>query len=136
MLYTSKELILCRRRVLRYLRKRFKTKTASEISSEAAAASALALAQGQAQAQDQEQREKEQEEEGDDEESDSLDNKPPEGTLSSPPGQPQVGDATADLPGDCNRAEVGRRGLPVEAVLEQLLWLGTRNYPACAESAR
>ena len=74
MLYTSKELILRRRRVLRYLRKRFKTKTAADIASEAAAASALAL---QDQEQEQEQREKEQEEEGDDEDADAVNNKPP-----------------------------------------------------------
>ena len=75
MLYTSKELILRGRRVLRYLRKRFKTKTAADIASEAAAASALALSQRQE--QEQEQREKEQEEEGDDEDTDAVDNKPP-----------------------------------------------------------
>lgn len=77
MLYTSKELILRRRRVLRYLRKRFKTKTAADIASEAAAASALALSQRQDQEHDQEQREKEQEEEGDPEDTDAVDNKPP-----------------------------------------------------------
>ena len=81
MLYTSKELILRRRRVLRYLRKRFKTKTAADIASEAAAASALALSQRQDQEHDQEhdqeQRQKEQEEEGDPEDTDAVDNKPP-----------------------------------------------------------